>query len=104
MRGIGVGGEHFEGKPFDVVDTVTNTAIDGGANIITVQYGACRCKKLGAGRSRGFLINVDGAIITVGLKRKRTLPLLLSRKGEYNDVEYEWLDGCKIFFTADTTT
>lgn len=33
---IGYGGEHLEGKPFEVVDAVVNTALDGGVNIMDV--------------------------------------------------------------------
>lgn len=33
---IGFGAEHMEGEPFEVVDAVVNTALDGGVNIIDV--------------------------------------------------------------------
>ena len=45
----------------------------------------------------------DGQI-SVRLKRKRSLPILLEQMNTFNDTVYPWLDGCKIDFSADSTT
>jgi transposase len=49
-------------------------------------------------------IEVDSNILTVKLKRKRTLPILLEQMKEFEAFEYGWLSNAKIKFEADSTT
>jgi transposase len=49
-------------------------------------------------------IRVDDGIISVKLKRKRSLPILLERMNVSKDTAYPWLDGRSICFSADSTT
>jgi len=50
-------------------------------------------------------IRVDGdGQISVKLKRKRSLPILLEQMNSFKDMSYPWLSGCKIHFFADSTT
>jgi len=49
-------------------------------------------------------IHIDDGRVTVKLKRRRTLPILLEQMGAFRDLNYPWLDGCKISFIADSTT
>jgi hypothetical protein len=46
----------------------------------------------------------DSGQITVRLKRKRSLPILLEQMNTFKDMSYPWLNGCKIHFSADSTT
>ena len=49
-------------------------------------------------------IQIDEGVVTVKLKRKRTLPLLLEQMDPFRDLSYPWLDGRKISYIADSTT
>jgi hypothetical protein len=49
-------------------------------------------------------ISIDGKVISVRLKRKRTLPLLLESMAAFADLSYPWLDNRSIQFGADSTT
>jgi hypothetical protein len=49
----------------------------------------------------GSVIVGDG-VITVKLKKKRTLPVLLEHLNEFNDLLYPWLHYFKISFVADS--
>jgi hypothetical protein len=46
----------------------------------------------------------DDEQISVRLKRKRSLPILLEQMNTFKDTAYPWLNGCKIQFFADSTT
>jgi len=46
----------------------------------------------------------DNGQISVRLKRKRSLPILLEQMSSFKDMSYPWLNGCKIHFSADSTT
>jgi hypothetical protein len=47
---------------------------------------------------------VDDKQITVRLKRKRSLPILMEQMNTFKEIQYPWLDGRTIAFTADSTT
>ena len=49
-------------------------------------------------------VEVNSNIITVKLKRKRTLPILLEQMKVFEDFKYGWLSNAKIKFEADSTT
>ena len=49
-------------------------------------------------------IRIDDGHISVRLKRKRSLPILLEQMSTFKDTPYSWLDGCSISFSADSTT
>ena len=49
-------------------------------------------------------ILIDDGAVTVKLKRKRTLPMLLEQMDTFRDLSYPWLANSKISFTADSTT
>ena len=49
-------------------------------------------------------IRVDNIQISVRLKRKRTLPILLEQMDTCKSLHYPWLDGRNIIFSADSTT
>jgi transposase len=49
-------------------------------------------------------VSIDGGIISVKLKRKRSLPILLENMGEFKDLSYPWLGGRNVVFSADSTT
>jgi len=46
----------------------------------------------------------DKRQITVRLKRKRSLPILLEQMSTFKDLSYTWINGCNIHFGADSTT
>jgi hypothetical protein len=46
----------------------------------------------------------DNGYISVRLKRKRSLPILLEQMNRFEDISYSWLNGYKIQFSADSTT
>ena len=50
-------------------------------------------------------IRVDGdGQISVRLKRKRSLPILLEQMNTFKDTVYPWINHCNIRFSADSTT
>jgi transposase len=49
-------------------------------------------------------IHFDDKIVSVKLKRKRSLPILLERMNTSKDTSYSWLAGRNIHFSADSTT
>ena len=49
-------------------------------------------------------ILINDALISVKLKKKRTLPILLEHMSEYKDLTYPWLSNCSINYYADSTT
>jgi hypothetical protein len=49
-------------------------------------------------------ILVDDNHISVKLKKKRTLPILLEHMNAFKNLTYPWLGGCTIDFSADSTT
>ena len=49
-------------------------------------------------------ILIEKGAISVKLKKKRTLPILLEQMNTFRDMRYSWLDNFKIFFSADSTT
>ena len=49
-------------------------------------------------------IRIDGEVISVKLKRKRSLPILLEHMNACKNLTYPWLDNRKIIFSADSTT
>jgi hypothetical protein len=49
-------------------------------------------------------ITMDDECVTVKLKRKRTLPIILEQMNLYTDLRYHWLGDRKLIFVADTTT
>ena len=49
-------------------------------------------------------IRVDDDVVSVSLKRKRSLPILLEHMKAFKDMSYTWLDGRNISFYADSTT
>jgi hypothetical protein len=49
-------------------------------------------------------IATDGKLISVKLKRKRSLPILLEHMNDFKDLSYSWLGDCSIVFLSDSTT
>ena len=49
-------------------------------------------------------IEIDDDCITVKLKKRRTLPLILGQLSAFQDLRYPWLDNSLIRFSADSTT
>jgi hypothetical protein len=49
-------------------------------------------------------VNMDGDAVSVRLKRKRSLPILLQQLKAATDTRYPWLNNRKISFSADSTT
>jgi len=49
-------------------------------------------------------ILINDGLISVKLKKKRTLPILLEHMNEHKDLAYPWLSNCNINFSADSTT
>lgn len=47
---------------------------------------------------------VDGGTVSVSLKRRRSLPILMEQMNTLRDLSYQWLDGRNITFSADSTT
>lgn len=47
-------------------------------------------------------IKIDDSSITVNLKKKRNLPLILENMNKYENVKYDWLNGKKIKFNGAT--
>jgi len=47
---------------------------------------------------------VDDKQVTVRLKRKRSLPILMEQMDTFKEIQYPWLDGRTIAFHADSTT
>jgi hypothetical protein len=47
-------------------------------------------------------IQIDEQQITIDLKKKRNLPMILENMAQFSNVEYEWLDGRKIKFQGAT--
>lgn len=45
-------------------------------------------------------IEIDGNKISVELKKKRTLPLILERMNNLKELKYEWLNNSKLNFTG----
>jgi hypothetical protein len=51
----------------------------------------------------GQIIIEDG-FISVKLKKKRTLPVLLELTNDFKDIRYPWLGNFQVLFSADSTT
>jgi len=49
-------------------------------------------------------IKVEEEQITVNMKKKRNLPLLLETINKYEEEKYDWLDKKKIVFNGETST
>jgi len=49
-------------------------------------------------------IFIENGFISVKLKKKRTLPILLENMNTFRDLRYSWLGCFNIFFSADSTT
>jgi transposase len=49
-------------------------------------------------------IDIDEGVISVKLKRKRSLPILLERMNAFKHMSYSWLENNKVTFSADSTT
>jgi len=49
-------------------------------------------------------IHVDNGVVSVKLKRKRSLPILLEHMNAFKDISYPWLGDRNIYFYADSTT
>jgi hypothetical protein len=49
-------------------------------------------------------VSITTDVITVRLKRKRTLPLVLEAMNAYSDAKYSWLGGKKLLFEASSST
>jgi len=49
-------------------------------------------------------IFIDDVSISVKLKKKRTLPILLEQMNAFKDLRYPWLDNFNIVFSADSTS
>jgi len=49
-------------------------------------------------------IEINSGCVTVKLKKKRTLPILLEQMPAFADHRYSWLSGSLVRFAADTTT
>jgi hypothetical protein len=49
-------------------------------------------------------VHIDDKAVSVRLKRKRSLPILLERMNASKDTPYPWLSGRNICFSADPTT
>jgi len=49
-------------------------------------------------------IRIDDGVVSVRIKRKRSLPILLEHMNAFKDTSYPWLNDCKIHFCADSTT
>jgi len=47
---------------------------------------------------------VENGVISVKLKKKRTLPILLEQMNTFRDTRYSWLDNFRIHFFADSTS
>jgi hypothetical protein len=49
-------------------------------------------------------ISIEGDLVSVKLKRKRSLPILLESMNGFEGMSYPWLDDRSIAFCADSTT
>jgi transposase len=49
-------------------------------------------------------IQIEDKLVSVKLKRKRALPIMLECMAEFKDISYSWLDGRSVQFAADSTT
>jgi len=49
-------------------------------------------------------IKIEDKLVSIKLKRKRSLPILLECMNEFKDLSYSWLNGHTVEFTADSTT
>ena len=48
-------------------------------------------------------IFIDDSFISVKLKKKRTLPIILEQMNTFKNLRYSWLDNFNIIFSADST-
>lgn len=81
---IGFGGEHLEGKPFETVDAVVNTALDGGVNIIDVfmpqpQVRSDLGQAIGSRRKDVILQGHIGAVMEDGQYKRSRDPQICDR-------------------------
>ena len=49
-------------------------------------------------------IQIGDGLISVRLKKKRTLPIILEQMPAFDELQYSWLSDFSIFFSADSTT
>jgi hypothetical protein len=49
-------------------------------------------------------IQIEDKLVSVKLKRKRSLPILLESMNGLKGLSYSWLDGRTVEFSADSTT
>ena len=49
-------------------------------------------------------IKIEKNKISVQLKKKRTLPLVLEKTNNFSGQKYEWLNNLEIFFTGATNS
>jgi len=49
-------------------------------------------------------VSIDDRIISVMIKRKRSLPILLESMNGFRELAYSWLDDRSVIFSADSTT